>query len=124
MREKLPGAGFGQPHQVFDFEIVVELGLFLGGQCISFLTFEEIPNSLTGRLGGLEIHHLARAERGDELNQFLVWFHAEKFSGKRAVGQWLFDPRHGRQREPGAEGGFAAFEFVSDGVGFHEILNL
>jgi hypothetical protein len=27
MNEKLAGAGFGQPHEVFDFQVVIELGL-------------------------------------------------------------------------------------------------
>jgi hypothetical protein len=87
MCEELPGAGFGQPHQVLDFEIVVELGFLLSRQRAGLLPFDEIPNPPPGRVGRFEIHYLPRTERGDELNQFLVWFHIGKFTGKRLVGE-------------------------------------
>ena len=72
--EELAGAGFGQAHEVFDFQVVVEFGFFFGGECCRFLALDEIPDALAGRLGRLEVNQLTGTKRGDELNQFFVGF--------------------------------------------------
>ena len=76
MSQELPGAGFGEPHEMFDLEIVVEFGFFVGGQRGRLLALNEIPDARTRRFGRLEVHHLARTQRGDKLNEFFVGSHA------------------------------------------------
>jgi hypothetical protein len=65
---------------MFDFEIVIEFGLVLGREWAGLLPFKEFPHALAGRLRGLEVNDFTRTERGDELNQFFVWFHAGSFA--------------------------------------------
>jgi hypothetical protein len=50
MSEELAGAGLGQPHEMFDFEIVIEFGLVFGGERAGLLPFKEFPHALAGRL--------------------------------------------------------------------------
>ncbi|MCW5559942.1 MAG: hypothetical protein KIT22_19155 [Verrucomicrobiae bacterium] len=78
MSKNLVGAGFGQAHEVFYLQVVIESGFFLGRKRAGLLPLDQFPHSLASRLGRLEIHDLARTERGDELDQFFVWLHAEK----------------------------------------------
>lgn len=81
MGEELASAGLGQPHQVFEFEVVVEFRLLVDGKRAGFLPFDELPDALTRSLGRFEVNHRAGAEGGDELNELFVWFH-----NKRAIG--------------------------------------
>ena len=90
MREELAGAGLGQPHEVFDLQVVVEFGLLFGWQRAGFLPLDEIPDALAGRLGRLEVNDSAGTECGHELDEFFVWFHDPESIGKRAVCERLF----------------------------------
>ncbi len=93
MSEELAGAGFGQPHEVFDLQVVVQFGLVVGGEGGCFLALDEIPDALAGRLGRLEVNQLPGTQRGDELNQLFVWFHTARFaSGKRPDQRVVYAP--------------------------------
>ena len=76
MGQKLAGARFGQPHEMFDFQAVVEFGFLVRGERGGFLAFDEIPDALAGRIRGLEVNHFARTQRRDELDEFFVRSHA------------------------------------------------
>src|SRR5262245_21130291 len=90
MSKKLAGAGLGQPHEVLDLQVVIEFCFFLGRQGAGLLPLDEFPHALAGRLGGLKVHNLPWTERGDEFNQFFVWFHGTESIGRRPVCERLF----------------------------------
>ena len=46
MSEELAGACLGQPHEVFDFQVVVEFGLFVGEERGRLLVLNEVPDAL------------------------------------------------------------------------------
>jgi hypothetical protein len=87
MGQKLARAGFGQPHQVFDLQIVIQLGAFLGGQRGRLLAFEQIPNALPCRLGRLEFNQFPRPKRGNEFNNFFVRFHSANVTPAALTGK-------------------------------------
>ena len=58
----LASAGFGQPHEVFDLQVVVEFGLLVGGEMGRLLALDEFPDALARRFRRLKVNHLARAE--------------------------------------------------------------
>ena len=87
MREELAGAGFGQPHEVLDLQVVIQLGLFLGGKRRGFLAFDEIPHALTRGPGWSEAGHVARIQRGDKLDEFLVSSHQRNLAPPRRNGK-------------------------------------
>ena len=83
MSQKLAGAGFGQPHEVLDFPVVVELGLVVVGKWGRLLAFDEIPDALARRFRRLEVTHLARTQRRDELDEFFIRSHAGSLASAR-----------------------------------------
>ena len=83
MSQELAGAGFGQPHEVFDFQLMVEFGLLVGRERGGLLTFDEIPDALMGWFRRLEVDHLVGTQRGDELDEFFVRSHAGSFASAR-----------------------------------------
>ena len=91
--EELAGAGFGQPHEVFDLQVVIEFGFLVTGKRGCFLALDEIPDALAGRLGRLEGNQLTGTQRGDELNQLFAWFYAGRTaSGSRPDKRAVFAP--------------------------------
>jgi hypothetical protein len=62
MRQELARTRFGQPHQVFNFQVVVQFGAFLGGQRCGFLALKEVPDALTGWFRRPEFNQLTRSE--------------------------------------------------------------
>jgi hypothetical protein len=87
MSEELAGASFGQLHKVLDFQVVIELGLLLGWERSRLLTLDEIPDALARGLGRFEVKHVARAQRGDELNEFFVRSHGRNSTPARRDGK-------------------------------------
>ena len=43
MNQELAGAGSGQPHEVFDLQIVIEFGLLVSREWAGLLPLDEIP---------------------------------------------------------------------------------
>ena len=72
MSQKLAGAGLGQPHEVLDFEVMIEFRLFVRGKGGGFLALDQVPYALASLFGGLEFNNLSWTQRGDEFNEFLV----------------------------------------------------
>src|SRR6266568_7098131 len=108
MGQELAGARLGQPHEVFDLHIVVQLVFFIGRKRHCLPALHEVPDPLARLFRGFESHDLAGTERGDELNNFFVRSHTASFaststSGKPATSSnshyGRFDPR--RVRAPG-----------------------
>ena len=56
IRQVPTSPSFGQPHQVLDFEVVVQFSPLLGRKAIPLLAFAEIRNSGFGLAGRLESH--------------------------------------------------------------------
>ena len=84
MREELAGAGFGESHEMFDFHVVIEFGLLVIRERGRLLALDQIPYPCARRLGGFEIHHFARAQRSNKLDEFFVRSHA----GSLPLSRW------------------------------------
>src|SRR2546422_1051190 len=57
------------------FYIVAQLGLLVRRKLRLFLPLYQVPDALPSSFGGRESEHLARAEGGDEFDDFLVRSH-------------------------------------------------
>ena len=75
MSQKLAGAGLGKPHEVLDFDVMIEFRLFVRGKGGGFLALDQIPYALASLFGGLEFNNFSWTQRGDEFNEFFVGFH-------------------------------------------------
>jgi len=80
MSQQLAGAGFGQAHQMFNLQIMIQFGLLIRAQGGGFLALQESPNPLARFFGRLEFDHLARAKGSDKLNNFFVRSQVETFA--------------------------------------------
>jgi hypothetical protein len=80
MSQKLAGAGLGKPHEVLDFDVMIEFRLFVRGKGGGFLALDQVPYALASLFGGLELNDLSRTQRGDEFDEFFVRFHFLKIS--------------------------------------------
>jgi hypothetical protein len=89
MTQELARTSLSQSHEVFDLEVVVKLSFFVGRERSGRRSSKEVPDTLAGRLGRLEFDDLARAERGDELNNLFVRSHAASFAFSGKVGKRL-----------------------------------
>jgi hypothetical protein len=92
MSKKLTCAGLGEPHQMLDFEVVIQFGTIFARKSGRFLAFEQVPDPLAGDFRGLELDQLARSQRGDEFNDFFVSLHPtsmafDRFACKAAGGK-------------------------------------
>src|SRR5204863_5355104 len=74
MSQKLAGTGLGQPHEVLDFDVMIEFRLFVRGKGGGFLALDQVPYALASLFGGLEFNNLSWTQRGDEFNEFFVGF--------------------------------------------------
>ena len=75
MAQKLAGMSLRQPHEVLNFQVVVQFRLFFCGKWRGFLPFDEIPDTIARCRGRLEFDHFARTQRSDELNDFFKRSH-------------------------------------------------
>ncbi len=96
MSEELAGAGFGQPHEVFDFQVVVEFGFLVSRERGRLMALDEVPDALARCLRRLEVNHFAGTQRGDELDEFFVRSQAGNVaSARRHDKRLLFTLQNG-----------------------------
>lgn len=69
----LAGPRLGEPHQVFEFEVVVELNALVRGERPRFFSLDQAGDTVAGSLGGGPCGHMAGCgTTGDELDNFFV----------------------------------------------------
>ena len=85
MSQKLAGAGLGKPHEVLDFDLMIEFRLFVRGKGGGFLALDHVPYALARIFGRSERNHLSRIQRRDEFNKFFVGCHFFRIGTSSAI---------------------------------------
>jgi hypothetical protein len=69
----LSGAGFGQPHEMLQLEVVIQLGPLIHSQASALLSPNQIHYSRSGRFGRPERGNIVRTDTGrDKVDDLFV----------------------------------------------------